>query len=737
MLGMNKAIRFVLWFVGALVVFGLALLVALKLFIDPNDYREEIAALVEDSTGRTLTIEGDLDLQVFPCCGVRLGPLELSNPPGYDSDRMLRVENAAISVRLLPLILRQELAVGMITLEGLDLALITRADGSSNMDFTSPDQSGSAGAVPEGAASAAAAESSESASLNALDIDGIRIADGRLRYVDEMVGDDIEITALTVESGAIVSGESFPLSAEFTATGLAPDTTVQLRMDSKARVDLEALALDLSDLQAQLNVTTPDVPGGTAQLEMRVAEITGAGAATTTLQGLDAAIAAAGLDVQLTGNGAVTETSTDFNGRLVVQPFAPQELLKAMGEPPMVTADPQVLQTAGLSAVVQLQGDTATLSDLAMQLDDTNITGSLSLLSIERQAAAFDLQIDAIDADRYMEPVSEAPVPAGDGAGGGNGGAGDTLDLPVEDLRALDVTGRLRIAELRAAEARLTEFDMQMVAKDGVIQLAPLTANLYGGTYADDITLNVQGDVPRVSLASKLRNFALGEFLADTEEFENLTGLANLTLNLRTRGNSERAMTRNLNGRAEVDLEDGRYTGTDIWYEIRAAKDRIKGDDVPPPPAEPYTDISEFRGSARITDGVAQNDDFRALIPFLQLDGAGAIDIVKSTMDYRLEARVTGEKEFSDGYTLDDLDGVVIPVKLRGDMAEPKVSIEVDAIINSLARKKAEEKLFEKLGLDDDKQKKRKNKGKNKKDADKSTDPKEQLKRGIRDLFNK
>ena len=120
---MKKLIRFLLWFIGALVVLSILLGIALQIFIDPNDYRDDISLAVEDATGRQLIIEGELSLQTFPCCGLQLGPLQLNNPPGFAEGHFARVENAAVSVRLLPLILSQEIAIGDVELDGLYIVL--------------------------------------------------------------------------------------------------------------------------------------------------------------------------------------------------------------------------------------------------------------------------------------------------------------------------------------------------------------------------------------------------------------------------------------------------------------------------------------------------------------------------------------------------------------------------------------------------------------------------------------
>src|SRR5918994_1035552 len=61
-----RALRIVAYVAAGLIgliVIGLVLVVV---FVDPNDYRDDIEKLVEEKTGRELTLSGDLKLSVFP-----------------------------------------------------------------------------------------------------------------------------------------------------------------------------------------------------------------------------------------------------------------------------------------------------------------------------------------------------------------------------------------------------------------------------------------------------------------------------------------------------------------------------------------------------------------------------------------------------------------------------------------------------------------------------------------------
>ena len=64
-------------------LFGLIViaLVLVVVFVDPNDYRDDIQKMVEQKTGRALTLGGDLKLSVFPWIALETGPASLGDAP--------------------------------------------------------------------------------------------------------------------------------------------------------------------------------------------------------------------------------------------------------------------------------------------------------------------------------------------------------------------------------------------------------------------------------------------------------------------------------------------------------------------------------------------------------------------------------------------------------------------------------------------------------------------------------
>lgn len=86
-----RGVRYVCVALGVLVVLTALMLVTAKLLVNPNDFKPRIASAVRDSTGRALSLSGDLKLGVFPWVS---GPASLSNPGGLSTAAFVAVARA-------------------------------------------------------------------------------------------------------------------------------------------------------------------------------------------------------------------------------------------------------------------------------------------------------------------------------------------------------------------------------------------------------------------------------------------------------------------------------------------------------------------------------------------------------------------------------------------------------------------------------------------------------------------
>src|SRR5713226_7342013 len=118
---------------GAVIALIALALLAVRLFVDPNDYKPRISAAVKNATGRELKLDGAIKLSVFPWIALELGPASLWNPPGFSDEPFVSFQHASVRVKLLPL-LSKRLEVGRVELDGLDLKLLKNAEGKGNWE---------------------------------------------------------------------------------------------------------------------------------------------------------------------------------------------------------------------------------------------------------------------------------------------------------------------------------------------------------------------------------------------------------------------------------------------------------------------------------------------------------------------------------------------------------------------------------------------------------------------------
>jgi AsmA protein len=72
---------------------GLITIVAIVLFINPNQYKPQIINLVKTQTGRELSLDGDLKLKLFPLLAIEMNKARLSNAQGFTAPDFASIES--------------------------------------------------------------------------------------------------------------------------------------------------------------------------------------------------------------------------------------------------------------------------------------------------------------------------------------------------------------------------------------------------------------------------------------------------------------------------------------------------------------------------------------------------------------------------------------------------------------------------------------------------------------------
>jgi AsmA protein len=223
--------------VGVLVLAVGAVVAYVAATFDPNQYKPRIVQAVKEKTQRTLRLEGDIELSLWPNLGARIGRASLSERA---SEReFAAVEEARVSLKLLPLLSRQAV-VDTVRVKGLRANLVRAKDGRTNVDDLAGPVPGKP--VPE-----------EAGARFTVDIAGVDIQDAAISYTDQMEGVKYAFSQLNIRTGRIAPG--VPIPVELSVHARADKPKLDLRAALKARLTFDPpaqrYALEGLDLDAR------------------------------------------------------------------------------------------------------------------------------------------------------------------------------------------------------------------------------------------------------------------------------------------------------------------------------------------------------------------------------------------------------------------------------------------------------------------------------------------------------
>jgi len=673
---MGSTAKKILWAVAAIVTLFVVAAIAFYLLFDANDFRDRIATSVKDETGRELVIDGDIGLRVFPWLAVDVGHTTLGNAEGFGDEPFAEFDRAQLSVRLMPLLFGNEISIGTAALDGLRLNLAVNARGVGNWEDLAPDDN-----------EAAVAEPGSTGAGAKLDISGVRLTDAALTYADAQSGDRYALSAVNVSLGRIASdGSPIPVEGGLHFDVQPGDISGDIELDTVLSYDGDSglLALEGLDVGGMIDgiATAPtELRFSTDGIEVRTGE------QVVSMETVELSILGVTLEAEILEPMSYASSVQPY-AAIKVDEFSPRSLMTLLGIDAPATADPSALSRVSLEALARVRTNAIELSDITLELDDTSFTGTLGVPRSAAGSYRFDLKGNAINLDRYMAPADESTADAA--------AAETPVEIPVDMIRPLKAQGNLAIATVEVGGLTLENTVLGLNVADGRLRMHPISAALYGGSYNGDVRIDAAGAVPVLSVNETVAGVDLAKLAGAMFEQDNITGSINGNFKLSGQGADLGAIQQSLSGNMSFDLKDGTYEGTDVWYELRRARALLKQETPPEPVLPARTKFSSVSATGVVTNGVLQNDDFVAELPFMELTGRGSVNIPAGTVNYSLSARVFEKPEGMAGASaeeISDLTKAVIPLKISGPLAGPSVAPDVEQLLRQQVEEEVKDKL--------------------------------------------
>jgi len=444
---------------------------------DANQYKPQIVQAVKDATQRTLKLDGDIRLSFFPDIGATIGKAWLSERAG--DGEFAGADDFRLALKLVPL-LSKRVVIDAIEVKNLRANLTRYKDGRTNFDD-----------LAAGGAKSAPAANGEGPQVG-IEINHVAVENAAISYTDEAGGTKYALSKLNLRTGRIAGGVPGKIELSFTLQSDKPKLDLETAFTTTVSFDLEkksyalngfalrakGLAAGISDLAASAQGEIDAKPAGH---EYRVSKLAVVIAGRQQGAELNVRLDAPGLTVardQLsTGKIALDAIMSHAGGRMTAKlgisgiagsveaqkfELAKMEATVNVNHPGL-PKNPVDAVING-SALVDFAGQNASLAFTA-RFDDSSVSGKAGLAKFTPPSYTFDVNIDQLDADRYLpkpDPKHRQPE--------------QPLDLSA--LQGLNAHGSLRIGSLKVSNVRATNVRVDVKAAAGRVEVSPIVANL-------------------------------------------------------------------------------------------------------------------------------------------------------------------------------------------------------------------------------------------------------------------
>ena len=707
-LKMGRLFKIIFSIIASVILLIIIAVIAIPFFIDPNDFKPEIQAAVKDNIGRELTIEGDLELSIFPWIGISTGKLILSNAKGFSEKSFAEIEQSNVKVKLIPLF-SKEVEVSRIVLKGLVLNLAKNKQGMNNWDdltrskdlpVTDDSADKNVDKQSKDQEQVNNEENNDTPAISSLTIGGISIEQAKIVWDDQQQGKHIEINNFNFTTEELLFDRPINIDLSLTVVTNEPAITESINLSTNLTVNEQLDDFKLSKLNLTSVTQGEEIPGEklTATLFAEIA--VNMTQQTLNISGLKLNTGNLSLTADIIGSNILDKPV--FKGPINISEFNLAQLMSNMAMPLPEMQNPNALSKLSLAFMLEATPDSVDIQHLNIKLDETNIMGSGSVKNFDKPEIVFDIKLDTIDVDAYMAPLKENESPKVVATPASAAVAAATL-FPVETLRALNANGKIIIDTLKINNLKMQGLSFKLKAKNGIIGTEQIVNQLYQGSYAGSSSVNVKNKTPILTLNEKLSMIQIEPLLKDLLGEAKITGLANATVKINGRGNTAPALKSSLNGNLNFNFKDGVIKGVNLQKLIDNGKALIGGTPLPKENKNDQTVFSVIRGTAKIKNGLVSNKDLYAEASKLRVNGKGTANLASEKLDYKVTAKLL--KKVATETEEEKIKGIPIVINIGGTFVKPSYSLDLVAMLSEkhkekINKKKDEllKKLDEKLG---------------------------------------
>jgi AsmA protein len=389
------------------------------------------------------------------------------------------------------------------------------------------------------------------------------------------------------------------------------------------------------------------------------------------------------LSLDVRAQGAIKDPSgLNFNGSGKIQ--------NATLKVPSLTKPLQIRNSD-----IKFSQNSAVIENLAASIGETNATGSLTARNFAAPQVQFTLNADKLNVTELQQIYVAAPsaprraeasrdfwrvVPSASAEPANN--------AEPNMLSKMTGGGTINVGTVQQDNLVMNNLHSNISLNHGLIQLNPVTADLYGGKESGNISIDTRPAQPVYNVNLKTDKVDANKLLSSVSSVKQvLYGILASNVSATFSSTSAEAIARGLNGNVGLNLTNGKLMNMDLLHELASVGKFLGG--LPGAPKN-FTDLVQLSGNFDIKNGIAQTNNLKGVIDGGTLAAAGLVNLADQSLNMHLTAvlnkalsqQVGGSQigGFMNTALANNQGELVLPVIVTGTFQHPQVAPDVQQI---------------------------------------------------------
>lgn len=266
-------------------------------------------------------------------------------------------------------------------------------------------------------------------------------------------------------------------------------------------------------------------------------------------------------------------------------------------------------------------------------------------------------------------------------------------------LTTFDADIKVKSIGLKLKDVKLGTNAFSVNLHKGIARIGMDKFNAYKGKGEGKVFINANKVPYTMETHFALTTIQAEPLLTDAIKLDKLSGSGSIDWQLKTKGNNQKQLMDNLNGRLGFNFEDGAIKGANIAAMVRSAEAMLKGDFSKTGLDKGFdksqqTDFAKLSGMLNFQNGVGTNNDFKLFSPLMRVTGKGMVNLPKTKIDYGVSTGLVSSIEGQG--TKSRATGFKVPVRVKGPFHDINIKLDISSVSKDKLKNKVKDK-FKKL----------------------------------------